>query len=245
MRLIRTVLALALLAGMTVPAAAQTQGKFKFLDGSPYDPQPTLTVGSRTYYTSIYRGQFLSGVPGNPTVDIFCVDFFHSVGTNNEWDAWFSPLSGNLENTYGMSIRGWDQSTAAQRYRAAAWLATQFGTPDGSYSEAEKANWPGLQKTMWSLMGQNAAGTSTAFPSALSSDQQTLLNNALVNGSQADFVAQSSDWTVISDVNGTATSGKQEFLTQQSVVPEPETVILLVTGLLALGAVAYFRGISA
>jgi hypothetical protein len=46
-------------------------------------------------------------------------------------------------------------------------------------------------------------------------------------------------------VNATSTSGKQEFLVQQSVVPEPETVILLVTGLLALGAVAYFRGISA
>jgi hypothetical protein len=44
----------------------------------------------------------------------------------------------------------------------------------------------------------------------------------------------------ISDVGGS-----QEFLVQQSVVPEPETVILLVTGLLAIGAVAYFRGFSA
>jgi len=46
---------------------------------------------------------------------------------------------------------------------------------------------------------------------------------------------------ITSDVNAST----QEFLTQQSVVPEPETVILLVTGLMALGAAAYFRGFSA
>jgi len=245
MRLMRGVLGVALLAGMALPAAAQTQGRFKFLDGSPYDPQPTLTVAGRTYYTSIYRGQFLSAVPGNPTVDIFCVDFSRSVRTNAEWDAWFSPLSGNLEHTYGMRFRGWDQDIAAARYRAAAWLATQFGSPVGGYSVAEKANWPGLQKTIWSLMGQNAAGTATTFPATLTTAQQVLLNDALANGNTTEFINQSGNWTVISDVNAAATSGTQEFLVQQSVVPEPETVILLVTGLLALGAVAYFRGISA
>ena len=239
----RIVLALALLAGLAMPAAAQTQGRFKFVSGNPYPTQPTLTVAGRTYYTSIYRGQFLSGGHTTANVDIFCVDFFHTVSVGSEWDAWFSPLSGNLEQTYGARIRGWDQDVAAQRYRAAAWLATQFGSPEGGYSTTEKANWPGLQKTIWSLMGQDVGGTS-AFPDALSADQQTLLNAALANGSTSDFIAQSSDWTVISDVNASATSGTQEFLVQQSVVPEPETVILLVTGLLALGAVAYFRGVS-
>jgi hypothetical protein len=238
MRLTRLVVALALLAGLSAPAAAQTQGKFKFLDGSPYDPQPTLTVSGRTYYTSIYRGQFLSGVPGNPTVDIFCVDFFHSVGTNNEWDAWFSPVSGNLEQTYGMRFRGWTQEIATERYKAAAYLATQF-------SLADKASWPTYQKTIWNLMGQQTldnvftdANNSSLFPLAVSN---STLNDAITGGQGID----ASEWTVISGVNATSSSGKQEFLVQQSVVPEPETVILLVTGLLALGAVAYFRGISA
>jgi hypothetical protein len=244
MRLIRGVLAVGLLAGMVASAAAQTQGTFKFVSGNPYPTQPKLTVAGNTYYTSIYRGQFLSGGPTTANVDIFCVDFFHTVSVGNEWDAWFSPLSGSLDQTYGVRFRDWDQNLAAERYRAAAWLATQFGSPEGGYSTTEKAGWPGLQKTIWSLMGQDVGGTS-AFPDAVSADQQTLLNNALANGSASDFIAQTSGWTVISDVNATSTSGRQEFLVQQSVVPEPEAVILLVTGLLALGAVAYFRGISA
>lgn len=40
------------------------------------------------------------------------------------------------------------------------------------------------------------------------------------------------DWLLVEDV----------AMAHQSVVPEPEVVILLATGLLALGAVAYFRG---
>ena len=241
--MLRSALAIVLLAGVVVPAAAQTQGKFKFVSGNPYG-NPTLAVNGGNYYTSIYRGQFLAGVPGNPTVDIFCVDFFHSVSPNNEWDAWFSPLSGDLSKTYGMSIRGWSQGIAAERYRAAAWLATQFGSPVGGYDAGEKANWPNLQAAVWSLMGQDVGGT-TSFPLALNGTQQNWLNTALTSGNTAEFQAQASDWTVISGVNASATTGKQEFLVQQSVVPEPETVILLVTGLLAIGAVAYFRGFGA
>jgi hypothetical protein len=228
---------------MAVPAAAQTQGKFKFVSGNPYS-NPTLNVDGTNYRTSIYRGQFLSGGPTTAQIDVFCVDFFHRVGAGNEWDAWFSPLSGDLSKTYGMRFRGWDQSIAESRYRAAAWLATQFGSPVGGYDATEKANWPDLQAAIWSLMGQDAGGTS-AFPLALDGTQQGWLNTALVAGNQASFVAQSSEWTVISDVNATASTGKQEFITQHSVVPEPENVILLVTGLLAIGAVAYFRGFSA
>jgi len=250
-RLLRSVLAVALLVAVSVPAAAQTSGKFKFVTGNPYPTQPTLAVpGSGTYYTSIYRGQFLSGGPTTAQIDIFCVDFFRSVGAGNEWNAWFSPLSGDLSKTYGMQFRGWDQAIAAQRYRAAAWLATQFGSPAGGYDGAEKGQWPVLQAAIWSLMGKSADGSTTAFSlsgfsNPLGSTAAGYLNTALAAGNATDFVAQSSNWTVISDVGATATSGKQEFLTQQSVVPEPETVILLVTGLLALGAVAYFRGFSA
>jgi hypothetical protein len=137
-RIIRGVLGVALLAAMAVPAAAQIQGQFKFTDGTPYDPQPTLTVGSDvasrtgTFYTSIYRGQFLSGVPGNPTVDVFCIDFFHNANTSSTgYSACVHPAlrHGLLSDTYGVSQRGWSTAIAQQRYQAAAWLATQFGDP--------------------------------------------------------------------------------------------------------------------
>lgn len=253
---IRGVLALALLAGMAVPAAAQTQGQFKFTDGTPYDPQPTLTVGSGvasrtgTFYTSTYRGQFLSGVPGNPTVDVFCIDFFHNANTSSTgYSAWFTPLSAtDFSHTYGVSQRGWSQGIAEQRYRAAAWLATQFGDPT---SATDKATWPAKQAAIWSLMGQtsmdfganNTVDLASAFNLSGFSNETFrntttgLLNSALTAANTVD----GDSWMVISATNG----GSQEFLVQQSVVPEPETVILLVTGLLAIGAVAYFRGFSA
>jgi len=254
MRLIRAVLALALVVGMGVPAAAQTSGTFKFTSGTPYAPQPTLSVSSGvasrtgTFYTSIYRGQFLSGVPGNPTVDIFCVDFFHNANTSSTgYSAWFTPLSAvDFSRTYGVSQRGWSPGIAEQRYRAAAWLATQFSPTDANRA----ANWPRYQAAMWSLMGQtttgfeldgsvglaskfNLGGFSDPFKTSAQGDLQTALDNA--------STIDGDSWTIVSAASGNS----QEFLVQQSVVPEPETVILLVTGLLALGAVAYFRGISA
>jgi hypothetical protein len=240
------VLAIALLAGVVVPAAAQ-DGTFKFISGTPYPNQPTLTVpGYGTYYTSIYRGQFLSGGPTTAQVDIYCVDFFHSVSVNQEWNAWFSPLSGSMANTYGVRFRNWDLAIAGERYAAAAYLASQFNPADPN----KATTWPALQAKIWNLMGQTntlsndftAAGVnSSQFPIAQSG---STLNDAITNGANIN----GSEWTVISDVGTTkngVTTYAQEFLVQQSVVPEPETVILLVTGLLAIGAVAYFRGFSA
>lgn len=250
--MIRGVLAVALLAAMAVPAAAQTQGQFRFTDGSPYDPQPTLgvpsSVASRTgtFYTSIYRGAFVNGGVVGPQVDIFCVDFFHNASAST-YNAWFTPLSAtDFSHTYGVQQRGWTTAIAQERYRAAAWIATQFGDP---YSTSDKATWPAKQAAIWSLMGHefdqgtnmwapasdfNLAGFSDA---TFRNSANTMLASGLANANTVD----GDSWTVISAESGTV----QEFLVQQSVVPEPETVILLVTGLLAIGAVAYFRGFSA
>lgn len=244
------VMGLALVAGLTAPAAAQISGQFKFTDGTPYDPQPTLSVPSSvasrtgTFYTSIYKGQFLSGIPGNPTVDIFCVDFFHNA-RSTAYNAWFTPLSAvDFSKTYGVSQRGWSTAIAQQRYMAAAWIATQFGDPTSS---TDKATWPVKQAAIWGLMGMTDPNSNASLASAFnvsgfsnttfSATAQSLLNDGLANASSVS----GDNWMVISAADGRS----QEFLTQQSVVPEPETVILLVTGLLALGAVAYFRGFSA
>jgi hypothetical protein len=254
MRVIRSVLALALLAAATVPAAGQTQGKFKFTSGTPYPTQPTLyvpsSVASKTgwFYTSIYRGQFLAGVPGNPVVDIFCVDFFHNANTSSSgYDVWLTPLSaGDYSHTYGVDQRGWNPGIAEERYRAAAWLATQFSPADPN----KTANWRKYQAAIWSLMGQTSTnfegdgtvGLASAFDlngydDPFESSAETALQEALDNAGSID----GDDWTIISAASG----NYQEFMVQQSVVPEPETVILLLTGLLAVGAVAYFRGLSA
>lgn len=56
-------------------------------------------------------------------------------------------------------------------------------------------------------------------------------DQSLVSGSPVTD-GYTEDWLLVHDV----------AMAHQSVVPEPEVVILLATGLLALGAVAYFRG---
>jgi hypothetical protein len=259
-RLSGVALMLALLVGTAVPVAAQapTSGQFKFISGSPYSPQPTITVpGSGTFYTSIYQGQFLSGAPTTGYVDIYCVDFFHEVHNGQTWDAWFTPLSStDFSHTYGVAVRGWDSDIAHQRYNAAAWLATQF-----PISAATKAtSWPMYQAAIWSLMGQTTnsfavdpASTTSAFTLSIFADgfrtsAEGALNDAVAGGNTDAFKAQASDWTIISQTGaGTVdpASLTQEFMTHTSVVPEPATVVLLLTGLLAIGGVAYVRGFSA
>jgi hypothetical protein len=95
-------MALAVTAVSAAPAAAQN---FKFLSGNPYS-NPTLKVGSYNYYVSPYRGQFLS-VPGQPVVDIFCVDFSREVTNGQQWTAAFTTLDGSsMANTCGVRFRG-------------------------------------------------------------------------------------------------------------------------------------------
>jgi hypothetical protein len=228
-----------LLAGLVAPAAAQN---FKFVSGTPYPTQPTIQVGSYRYYVSPYRGQFLSE-PGQPTVDIWCVDFFHEVSNNQTWNANLTNLgSGDLSNTYGMRFRGWSEGIAEERYKAAAWLATQFIVPPSD----NKGQWPELQAAIWSLMGKNADGSSTAFPLSWVPGVQTNAQGwmgAAIAASQGGQV-NGSEWTVISDVRGSSYA-TQEFIARYNVVPEPATLILFATGLVAIAGLAYYRGFAA
>jgi len=139
----------------------------------------------------------------------------------------------DLTTTYGVRFRGWDQSVASERYRAAAFLATQI--PGARPDDARR-----LYLAMWGLMGVTDPGVAVPFQGG---DPRigVLMQNALL---RADFV-DAAQWTIASDVAVAGTSSEllvQSLATDQTVVPEPEVVILLASGLLALGAVVYFRG---
>lgn len=227
MRVIRYLLALALLVGTAVPAGAQT---FKFITGNPYSNPAAW--GARV---GPYQGQLLA-VPGQPTVDIFCVDYLHTVSGGQSWNATYSNMGGSLNDTYGVRFRGWTQAMAAERYQVAALLATKF-------TMSNKTEWGGIHGAIWNLMSDGSAmysgspvggvlGDGTASQNALSAAFTELAGNP--------SAVNASDWLIISDVDG----NRQEFITR-NVVPEPETIILLVSGLMAIGAVAYFRGVSA
>jgi hypothetical protein len=222
MRVMRSVLSLALLAGAAAPAFGQT---FRF-DSGTYYSNPAAW-GARV---GPYRGTLLA-VPGQPTVDIFCVDYLHTVSNGQSWNATYSNMGGSLLDTYGYARWG-DVDIARERYEVAALLATKF-------LPGNKSEWGAIHGAIWNLMSDGTAmyGSATVGGDAAS---QNLLSGAFADVSQGTDGIDPSDWLIISD----ADVNRQEFITQ-NVVPEPETVILLVTGLLALGAVAYFRGISA
>jgi len=248
----RSLVTLVLLIAMAVPAAAQSRGKVNLMPGSPNQPElgfangAGLAFGNGALYQSMVRGPLFAATPGMPTVDIFGAEFGSRTGAAG-YDAWFTPLTSvDYTQTYGVAQRGWDLGIAEQRYRAAAWLATQYVPGD----PARVAEWPAYQSAMWSLMGQGgSSGVSDpfGFPGGQfgRGGPRDYLQTALTNASTVDADA----WTVVSDASGNnpellVVQSVETVQNVESVVPEPQTVILLVTGLLALGAVAYFRGIS-
>jgi hypothetical protein len=141
----------------------------------------------------------------------------------------------DLSSTYGVRFRGWDHGIASERYQAAAFLATQI--PNARPDEARS-----LQRAMWGLMGVTYGTGGPVSSQELDPGVRILMSEGLVGANTVD----AAQWTIASDVRmaGTATN---EFLVQstaaeQSVVPEPDVILLLAGGLLALGAIAHFRG---
>jgi hypothetical protein len=97
---------------------------------------------------------------------------------------------------------------------------------------------------MWGLMGATDAGGAAPFRVA---DHRiaAFMQEALLGADVVDATR----WTIASDVDVAGSSGNELLVhsvaAEHTVVPEPEVVILLASGLLALGAVAYFRGMVA
>ncbi|MDH5196843.1 MAG: PEP-CTERM sorting domain-containing protein, partial [Gemmatimonadota bacterium] len=163
--------------------------------------------------------------------DIFCVDYLHHVSVNQTWNATFSNMGGNLSATYGFARWG-DATIAAERYKVAALLSTKF-------TMSNKTQWGSIHGAIWNLMSDGTAmqGITTVGGNAAS---QGKLTDAFAELNADPNAVNASEWMVITDASGST----QEFITR-NVVPEPETIILLVSGLMAIGAVAYFRGVSA
>jgi len=178
-----------------------------------------------------------------PAVDIYCVDFSHWVNTSSSgYSAYFSKVTaGSLANTR-------EGEGGLTRYLSAAWLITKMETY-GTSTVADKAQRAQIHGALWWIMSGEPTGSWTGSGSADAntgnynnidglnswvSQAQMASNYSTVNGSE---------WTVVTDAcvtnvnhNGAGTpvsdNCSQEFLTH-NVVPEPATMILMGTGLLA------------
>ena len=122
--------ALALLATMFSADTAQASTQFTFTNGG--------SVIAFGFYVGPYNGR--QGTPPGVPVTLNCVDFFHDVVNNQTWFANITSL------TTGFGVGTNTRSSSLSAYRQAAWLTTQYGTPQGAGQTAD------IQAAIWSLL---------------------------------------------------------------------------------------------
>lgn len=196
-----------LLAAFVAPASAQQDVGM-------------LGVGDGVVVNGYYVGHYTLGVPGSPTLDVFCIDFLNAVRIGDDWTAAFSNLSGSLANTRHGDI-------ALPLYQRSAWLVSQFAT----HSQSE---WGAIHAAIWYTMAPDPEAVTAIRESNWGNWQagSTTVQHWLTMANHNYGTVNLEDYTVITDVvsSGEVTGGKQEYIT----VSEPWMLLLLATGMLAL-----------
>jgi hypothetical protein len=217
------VLSAAALALVAVPASAQQVEQLKLTNGGgvtwDWPGSGAGTVGP-------YQAQVMS-VPGQPTIDVFCVDFQHTVSVGQTWNALYSNVMGDLSQTRAGVQFG--EATARTMYQQAAFLTTRFA---GASADEQR----GIQSAIWNIFHGGAPDHAQA------SAWRTL--------AESDYLTAGLDYStfaVLTDTRFTdsldPTRGTQELLTgvPPTVVPEPSTYLLMSTGLVAIAGIARRR----
>ena len=224
MRFVRLLAATALTLASASATAQTAQLQFQSGPGS----NPT----AYGYYVGPFWGTVTSD-PTKPKIDLYCVDILNSISWGQNWTANLTNLaSGNLANTrHGNAKLG--------KYQKAAFLASMYSAPG-----VQSQMWGGIQAAIWNLLnpglpngGSNPAVNSTE---AYWLAQANTWHHNSVAVANFDF----SRWTIVTAVGAAGNvsgQGEQEFLTT-GITPEPETWMLMGTGLVLIVGFAIKRG---
>jgi hypothetical protein len=211
--------------------------------------QATLTFPSSlnnpiagNYYVGPYGpAKFVSALGQVSSINVLCIDFLNEVNFGDHYTVDVTNLGGGSANT----VVDTRHPGAAATYREGAWLSTLFATTPTS-------GWGSVQYAEWNLF------TPAQAPDDAKSGQYLTLANVAAQhdygafdyqGTHYNAVDMSQFW-VLTDVNavGNTTSGKQEFIVQSTTplgptatVPEPESLVFVLTGVAALAFVGWRR----
>lgn len=211
----RAVLAGLLLAVAAAPAAAQTE-TLKFTSGGP--------ISWAGYKVGTYQAQVVSQ-PGSPTIDVFCVDYQHTVSVGQQWNVTYSNVMGDLSNTRAGVTYG--ETAARTMYQQAAYLTTFYATANSSQTGA-------INSAIWNIFYAGAPDKGGSGSSSSAYWLTQAANN--YNTAGIDY----STYAVLTDVNFKK-GGRQEFLTTVTATPEPSTYLMMATGLMGLAGFGYRR----
>ncbi len=224
---LRIVAIAGLLAGTVSTVSAQSVGNYKFLNGS--------NVAAFGYSVGTYKAQ-LDG----RLLDVYCVDFLNHIARGNQFKVYITSLAGpapDLGKTRFGSYAG-----QLDRYKQAAWLATQFKPTNTS-------QWGSIQGAIWHL--------TTPFAPRLTAAQNVLVNDWMDRAARNFSRFYYNNVSLLTDTaldrcraanpgsapwNG---CGRQEHIFIDggalTVTPEPGSVALLATGLVAISGIGAIR----
>jgi hypothetical protein len=236
------------LAVLALPGHVRAQDDVTFQDG---DQIKLVNTGDNVVaywggvYIGPYNGQLVSD-PTQPMFTMYCIDYTHSISRGQVWTVNESNLAGgDLTQT-----RLGDGSLGV--YSQAAYLASLFDSWDvlasvsydggthtfGTYFGGNKRYmWSGIHAAIWKLTSGGAA------PSNGMADGVALpfLTYASLMSTSGFGGMNLAEWSVLTPLDKDSRYSAQEMLvrtTVTTVTPEPETYLLLGTGMLFLFAMA-------